>query len=124
MIDHNDQETTHWSYYEEFIKSNKIKKLRTAYDGVDEFIALKIKSGEIEKAVDVRDKLPVVASSSKKIIKKFLCGDIDLYEAYARAHDSGDADGVYQKLKRFKFWVIDPEIKHLFWLRRDQRGTK
>lgn len=111
MIDHNDTETTHWSYYEEFIKSNKIKKLRAAYEGVDEFISLQIKSGKIEKAVDIRDKLPVVASSSKKIIKKFLCGDIDLNEAYARAHDSGDADEVFQKLKRFKFWILDPEIQ-------------
>ncbi len=111
MIDFGDTETTHWSYYEEYIKSNKIKKMRDAYDNVDEFIAEKIKSGVIKKAVDVRDKLPVVANSSKKIIKKFLNGDIDLYEAFSRAHESGDADGAYQKLKRFKFWIIDPETQ-------------
>jgi hypothetical protein len=38
MIDHNDVDRDHWSYYDEFLKSRKIRKVRDEIAGFDEFI--------------------------------------------------------------------------------------
>jgi len=111
MLDHDDKETSHWSYYEEYIKSNKIKRLREEYSNLDELIVDQIKTGEIIKAVDIRDKLPALASASKKIKRQFTCGEISLDEAYERADLAGTTNQSLQKIKRFKDWIMDPDAQ-------------
>ena len=60
MIKHNDQERDRWSFYDEYLKSAKIKKVRDEYASFDKFIVKQIKTGAIPKAMDLRDKLPVI----------------------------------------------------------------
>ena len=111
MIDHKDRNISRWSYYEEYTKSNKIKKLRENFVGFDDHIVGMIKSGDIPKAMDVRDKLPKLASAPKKVVRKFLDGHIDLDEAADLADQSGGTDATYQKLHRFRRWLVQDETE-------------
>lgn len=111
MLDHKDDNTNKWSYYEEYIKSNKIKKLRENYIGFDDDIVAKIKSAEISRAVEIRDILPKLASAPKKIVQRFQEGIIDLQEAVDLADQSGGTDRTYQRLNRFRTWLVQPEIE-------------
>lgn len=111
MIDHNDNDVNRWSYYEEYLKSNKIKKLRETNIGFDDFIVEKIKSGAISKAVEIRDDLPKLASAPKKTVKRFIAGEINLDEAVELADRSGGTDSTYQKLHRFRKWLVQPETE-------------
>lgn len=111
MIDHKETNINRWSYYEEFIRSNKIKKMRENHVGFDANIVAKIQSGKIPKAVEIRDKLPKLASAPKKIVRKFLDDEIDLDEAVDLADQSGGTDTTYQKLNRFRTWLAQGETE-------------
>ncbi len=111
MLDHEEYNTNRWSYYEEYIKSNKIKKLRENYIGFDDDIVAKIKSGEISRAVEIRDNLPKLTSASNKIVRKFQEGRIELQEAVELADQSGGTDTTYRRLSRFRTWLGQEEIE-------------
>ncbi len=111
MIDHKEYNVNRWSYYEEYIKSNKIKKLREAYVGFDDDIVAKIKSGQIAKAVEIRDNLPKLASAPQKIVRRFQEGVIDLQEAVDLVHQSGGTDTTYRKLNRFRTWLVQEKTE-------------
>jgi len=124
MVDHDDRETSHWSYYEEYIKSNKIKKLRDEYSNLDELIVGQVKTGAIMKAVDIRDKLPSVSSAAKKIKNQFTSGSITLDEAYKRAQESGVTDQSLLRVKRFKAWLMDGETQSAITASSDSTQQK
>ena len=106
MLDKGESSVNRWSYYEEFIKSNKIGQLRKENEGFDDLIVSKIKNGEIGRAQEVRDKLPLLVNS-KKIAKKFATGDMDFQRAVDAVEDSGNADAMYLKINRFKHWLVN-----------------
>ena len=60
--------TAKWSYYYEYIKSRKIKRIRKEFDSLDDVIVKKIQSGELEKATDFRDGLKIISEAKPKII--------------------------------------------------------
>ena len=66
MMDQDDTDREHWSYYDEFLKSNRIKKVREEYAAFDEFIVKEVKGGTMPKALELRDKLPVICSGPKE----------------------------------------------------------
>lgn len=111
MIDHKEDNVSRWSYYEEYIKSKKIKKLRDENIGFDDLIVKKIKTSEIAKAVDVRDKLPKLAAANKKVVKRFVGEEIGLDEAAELVEQSGGTDSTYQRLHRFRKWVVQQEVE-------------
>ena len=111
MLDHKEYNINRWSYYEEYIKSNKIKKLRENYIGFDDDIVAKIKSGDISRAVEIRDNLPKLTSAPKKIVRRFLEGIIDLQQAVDLADQSGGTDTTYRRLNRFRTWLVQEEIE-------------
>lgn len=106
MLEHGDDNVSKWSYYEEFIKSRKIKKLRDEFSSFDDVIVSKIKSGEIKRAQDVRDKLPTLSAGSNKIVKKLVNGDLNFEEAVDAVEDSGNADSLYLKINKFRHWLV------------------
>ena len=63
MVDHDEVDTSRWSYYDEYLKSNKIKKARKQYPAMDALMVESIKDGDIERAMDLRDQLPTVCAS-------------------------------------------------------------
>ena len=110
MLDHNEAEPARWSYYDEYLKSAAIKKARLTQPGLDNLVVAKIKSGEISKAVEVRDQLPVICSSPK-ILQKFATQVYDFADAHESAVDSGADSAPYKKLAKFRQWLAKPEVE-------------
>lgn len=108
MQDHNQSEAARWSYYDEYLKSRIIKKDRS--DKFDRLIVDKINSGEIERAVDVRDKLPLICKAQKSL-KRFKAGTIEFDEAYELAMDAGADSTPYARLAKFRKWLARQETK-------------
>lgn len=79
---------------------------------MDTLVVKSIKSGDIERAMDLRDQLPTVCGSAP-ILKKFAEGKISLDTAYERAVDSGADSVPYKKASTFRRWITDPEMDNL-----------
>lgn len=111
MIKHNDMAPSQWSHYDELLKSRVVKTARDTIPNFDKTIVRKIKTGEISKAVDVRDKLPKILSASKKTVKRFMGGKVDFNNAFEMAIDQGLGNNSYLKLRNFKQWIVNSELK-------------
>ena len=104
MLDHH-AIPSRWSYYDEYLKSTKIKKLRKEYPELDKTVVKKIKAGEISKAVDIRDGLKKIAEAGGKTAKKFATGQVDFETSVDRAISGGKTDACYKKLFVFREWL-------------------
>lgn len=124
MIDHNQTEVSRWSYFYEYLKSKKIKKARDQYADFDALVVEKIESGEIAKATDVRDKLPIVAAASDKVLKKFALGELDFEDSYERAVDAGGDNATLRKLSAFRTWLGRTDIQNEILELHGQAGAK
>ncbi len=112
MVKHNETDPQRWSYYEEYIKSRRIKRAREAYPGFDDFIVQQIKTGAIPRAMDLRDKLPIVCEANPRTIKRFLDGSITLDEAHERAVEAGGENADYKRLRKLRQWLADKETEN------------
>lgn len=110
MLDHGEDDTARWSYYDEYLKSSVIRKARLGQSGFDALIVEKIKSGEIGRAVDVRDRLPVVCSAPKTL-KKFATGTYDFEESHEQAVEAGADSAPYKRLAKFRLWLAKHEAE-------------
>jgi DNA-binding transcriptional ArsR family regulator len=110
MLDHGEAETARWSYYDEYLKSTAVRKARLGQPGFDGLVVEKIKSGEIARAVDVRDRLPVICLAPKTL-QKFATRNLDFEDAHEHAVDSGADSTPYRKLAKFRQWLADPEVE-------------
>ena len=103
MVGQKDRERTHWSYYDEYLKSREIKKARSLHpelDGV--FVDIVHNDGDVQ-AMDVRTKLAKVCKHPKPL-QRLISGAASLHQAYQSLVDSGAEAQAYQKLKRFNEW--------------------
>lgn len=107
MIDHDDRDPAHWSYYDEFLKSRKIKKARDEVAGFEDFIVAEVKSGTLGKAMDLRDKLPVICAGNAKILRRYMTGVYTFAEAHEDAVVAGGEHPALNRLKRFRKWVTE-----------------
>ena len=105
MLDHGENQLDRWSYYDEYLKSRRIKKLRDDHADFDEVVVAKIKSGEIRKAVEIRNELPLLERATKRTVKKFLAGRFNLSEAIEAVEESGNTNLTYKKLGKFRQWL-------------------
>lgn len=108
---HNEINRERWSYYDEFIKSNKIKKAREQYPDFDKFIVQKIRKSEIKRAVDVRDCLPAICVGPAKNLKRFVEHKIDFDAAYHNAMDAGGGSSEYKRLHGFRQWLAKADTE-------------
>ena len=76
---------------------------------MDDLVVESIKSGEIERAMDLRDQLPVVCASPI-VLKRFVEGTVTLADAHSRAVDSGADSVPYKRATTFRKWITAPEI--------------
>lgn len=111
MVDNGDTDTSRWSYYYEYLSSPNLGKLREEYAGFDEVVLAKIKSGEIDRAADIRDKLSKIPATKKKIINAFVAGDLTIDEAFDRVEASGSTDVTYKKINKFRVWFGSEETQ-------------
>ena len=105
MVDHDEISVGRWSYYDEYLKSNKARKARRLNPELDELVVKKIKSKEIPSAMDVRDKLVKLLDVEKvgaEPTKIFLSGDATFDRAVESALDRGVDNKWLRRLKRFR----------------------
>ena len=110
MVAKKENNLDRWSYYYEYLRSTKIGKARVQQPDLDSLIVEKIKSGEIAKAVDVRDQLPLICAAPK-ILTKFVNGTVN----FAKAHDSavlaGGDNVTLKQVKRFRELITRNEVE-------------
>jgi hypothetical protein len=115
MLKHNERDPEKWSYYEEYLKSRKLRKVRTATPDLDELVVTKIQTGEIPMAVDVRDKLTVILTSKRKsVFDKFVSGERGFIESFRIAERGGDTDNHYKRLNKFRMWLAKDDVQKGF----------
>jgi hypothetical protein len=112
MVEKKDTQRDRWSYYYEYIRSNRIKRARDRFPKeLDSVVVRMIKSGKFEKAQDLRDKLPIICSSSGKALDKFVTGTLDFDGAYDLAEHGGGTNASYRKVETFRKWLAEPEVQ-------------
>jgi hypothetical protein len=110
MVEHEDADVRRWTHYDEYLKHNAVKKARESEPKLDEVVVEKIKSGEIERAVDVREKLTSIAAAGGKVLRAFVAGERDFEQSYDRAIARGADNTWYKRFHKFRSLVADPEI--------------
>ena len=99
MIDHNESSIDRWSYYEEYLKNRAIKGARKENPTMDGIVVSKIRSGEISRAIDIRDKLAPISRAGGKPLALFLRKEDSFDDASEMTADRSD---LYNRLNRFK----------------------
>lgn len=110
MVDNDEDNINRWSYYDEYLKSNKIKKARDKFPQLDSLVIEKIRTEEIERAVDLRDQLPVICTASKTL-GKFVGGSYTFPEAYDAAVQAGGDSSHLKTVKKFRDWITRPRVE-------------
>src|SRR5262249_36277724 len=111
MIKHDEEDRERWSYYDEYLKSKRIKKARQEYAQFDDFIVKQIKSGEIPTAMDLRDKLPTICDGPAKVLKRFVNEITPFEEAYEIVVDAGGENYAFKRLHKFRNWLAMTETE-------------
>lgn len=106
MRTHKETEVDKWSYYEEYLKSSKIRKVRAARPEFDTVVVEQIRTGDIPRAIDIREKLAVIAEAGGKTVDRYLSGKYSFEESYENARDRGAGNEIYNRLKKFKEWIV------------------
>jgi len=110
MLYYNENNPEKWSYFDEYLRRNDVKKARKENSSMDDLIVDKIRTGEINSAMDLRDKLPVILKAGKKIQKKFLNDEVSFDDSFESAQDAGADNAIYNKLKKFRTWTTDEDL--------------
>ena len=105
MVDHDDNNVSHWSYYDQFLSKRVVKVARSKHPQLDSVMVAKIKSGEIARAVDVRDRLPKIVESPRAL-SVFFSDENTFEDAYERTLDRTDW---YRRFKRFRDQITKDE---------------
>jgi len=112
MVDHNEVEPQRWSYYDEYLKSRKIGNVRDLLPELDDVVVQHIRKNKIAKAADVRDKLPRICSAGKgQLVKRFISGERSFEQCHEDAVAGGANNALYQRLRRFRTQIKDPDTK-------------
>ena len=99
MVVHNESSIDRWSYYEEYLKNAAIKQARRDNPTMDEVVVRKIRSGEIPRAIEIRDNLSVIAKAGGRALNKFLREEGSFDEAVKITADRSDWS---ERLSRFR----------------------
>lgn len=112
MREKDEVDANKWSYYEEFVKSRYIKRVREEHPEFDDVFSQKIKSGEIPRAIDVRDKVAVIARAGGKTLKKFITKSDTLEDCFDAAVHRGVNNALFNRLHAFRQKIYDPDVKN------------
>ena len=110
MVDRDDRHPSKWSYYDELLKGRRFEKARELYPDFDEVIARQIKTGDIPRAVDLRDQLPQITKMGGNTLRKLMNGKYTFEEAAEEAKLRGAGNYHLQKLKKFRTWLAEESI--------------
>jgi len=105
MVDHDDTNVSHWSYYDQYLSKRVINDARAKHAELDDVVVSKIKSGEISRAVDIRNNLSRIVESPRAL--SVFCSDANTFEeAIDRTSDQTDW---FRRFKRFRDQIIQTE---------------
>ena len=110
MQKHDAGNPSRWSYYDELLKGTKFNKARELYSNFDEAIVSKIQSGDIERAVDLRDELPLVVKAGGNTLRKFMNGTFAFADAVHDARQRGAGDYNFRRINSFRQWLADDAL--------------
>lgn len=114
MVASDDNVQSHWNYYEQYVTNAGIKRYRTTYPEMDNWIVNQIKTGEIKEAKDIRDKLGKIAKAqdktATKIMKDIIEGRNNIYQGYTRFEATGKSGNSYKKIREFRELMTDDEF--------------
>lgn len=102
MKEVNEEDPSRWSYYNEYLRSAKIRPARKKYPNLDKTVVKHIKTGVFKKAEAIRDDLSKIASSNESNLKKYIAEARTVEEALESAQAQGVDDLFLQRLKRTK----------------------
>ena len=117
MKENEDGNQSHFSYYDVLVRSRKLKRALESKEDLKNFLYKNIREFGVDEkensftSRELRDKLPVFLDK-KKILRKYIDGEITLDEAYQRAKTSNLED----KVKRATAYLGDisaTEVKQL-----------
>ena len=111
MNDHQDTAVQHWSYYYEYLKSRKIQTQRELHPELDIVIIKGVKSGEISRAEDIRDKLTKIAGAGVQILQDFINKPKSLDICYEKATERSESTVLYRALNKFRIKIGDLDTK-------------
>ena len=114
MVDNDVNDVTKWSYYDEYFKHRSITTARQEHPELDQTFVAKVKSGEIEKAVDVREKVTKIADAGGKVLKDFIANDQNIESCHDRAIARGADNAWFKRLGKFREQLADPHVKENF----------
>ena len=103
-----------WSYYDEFLSHRSIGRAREELPELDGVFVEKVKSGEIPKAVDVREKLTKIAAVGGKVLKAFVSDEGNFESCYDRSIARGADNVWYKRFTKFREQLADPDLKDVF----------
>ena len=112
MIKNDDQESNHWSYYEQYLTNKAISKARLADERLDGKIVIDIKAGRITDAKkEIREQLGAVCKSSlcTQLISDYVTNKKTLKECYESV-DENDADA-RQAITKFKNKCLSADFR-------------
>jgi hypothetical protein len=124
MVDHEENDTRKWSYYDEYLKSSKINRTRKKYPELDKTIVDLIRSEKIDKAVAIRDELPKICLGPGKNLKKFMDGKASFSRAFEVAEEEGGDNRHLRKLIKIRAWLTKPEVEKGFAKTEDKTRHK
>lgn len=114
MVEKDDLQPDHWSYYEEYLKSRDLKKVRKKYSNLDDVVVKQVKSGKIDDAKrDIRETLVPIAKRATQgdpeEMEGFIKEDYTLKQCDSKkVKTSQDA---YDVLYKFRSKVCDPKFR-------------
>jgi hypothetical protein len=111
MQRHDAGNPSRWSYYEELLKGTKFNKARELYPTFDEVIVGKIRSEDIERAVDLRDQLPLIVKAGGNTLRKFMAGTSTFSDAVHDAKQRGAGDYNFRKINTFRQWLAEVAVE-------------
>jgi hypothetical protein len=110
MVKNHETKPSRWSHYDELLKNRHTKRAMEEDPKFAKVVVGMIRNGEIERAVDVRDKVTKIARAGGKVLRKFVDKDKDLDGCYEEAVTRGATNVFYNKLHKFREVVCSPEV--------------
>jgi hypothetical protein len=114
MIEHNDLDPNHWSYYEEYLKIKALKKARKEHPELDKKVVADIQSKTISDAKgEIREQLGKVAKISNEgngqLMEQYINGEKSLNECASELEDV--STDTYKCINNFRTKIMDPKFK-------------
>lgn len=111
MNEHKDAKGERWSFYYEYFKSRKIQEARKDYPELDSVVVKKIKSKEIPKAEDIRDKLTKIAATGGHNLETFIDTSGSFETCYEKSIEKLDKTALHKTLYKFQVKIGDLDTK-------------